>query len=199
MLAAQFSVFSECTKQCDKVMQYLNSLFISVPAAPEITSVMNRSSSEVLVEWVINVPGIDVTDEPGAITRYTIYVDDNGGVNTADGTVLSYIIRNLDPYQLVMVQVSASTSAGEGARSAAETGRSSEARRYQIRKLCTEFTWVYQNWYEYIYCPYTYTYYTSRVCCNSLVNITNLSHSPWACVKYPLEPSVSLHCHCFME
>ena len=99
--------------------------FIAVPGTPVITSVMNQSSSEVLVTWNITLP---ITNGPGAITLYTIYVDSNEGVNTADGTVLTYVIRNLVPYQLVTVQVSASTSAGEGARSAAETGRSSEAR-----------------------------------------------------------------------
>ena len=175
MLAAQFSVFSECTKQCDKVMQYLNSLFISVPAAPEITSVMNLSSSEVLVEWVINVPDIDDTDEPGVITSYTIYVDDNEGVNTADGTVLSYIIRNLDPYQLVTVQVSASTSAGERARSAAEAERSSEARKCQI-KLCSEFTWVYQNWYDIILSIYSAPSLESRF----LEKLLKLLYMAWS-------------------
>ena len=100
-------------------------LFFSflVPNAPTITSVMNQSTFEVLVEWTISVPdGL-----PGAITHFTVYVDNNAVENTADGTVLSYTISNLAPFQLVMVEVSASTSAGEGSRSAAMSGRSSEA------------------------------------------------------------------------
>ena len=95
-----------------------------VPGTPSITSVMNQSAFEVLVEWTIGVPGATL---PGAITLFTVYVDNSAVENTANGTVLSYVIRNLDPFQLVMVQVSASTSAGEGARSEAVDGRSSEA------------------------------------------------------------------------
>ena len=91
-----------------------------------ITSVTDQSAFEVQVEWTISVPdGL-----PGAITHFTVYVDDNAVENTADGTVLSYTISNLAPFQLVMVEVSASTSAGEGARSAAMSGRSSEARKW---------------------------------------------------------------------
>ena len=106
--------------------------FIAVPGTPVITSVMNQSSSEVLVTWNITLPS---TTGPGASTLYTIYVDDNEGVNTADGTTLTYVIRNLVPYQLVMVQVSASTSAGEGVRSAAKTARSSETCKWQFTVL----------------------------------------------------------------
>ena len=94
-----------------------------MPNAPTITSVTNQSAFEVLVEWTISVPdGL-----PGAITHFTVYVDNSAVENTADGTVLSYTISNLAPFQLVMVEVSASTSAGEGARSAAMSGRTSEA------------------------------------------------------------------------
>ena len=94
-----------------------------MPKAATITSVMNQSAFEVLVVWNISVPdGL-----PGAITHFTVYVDNSAVENTADGTVLSYIIGNLAPFQLVMVEVSASTSAGEGARSAAMNRTSSEA------------------------------------------------------------------------
>ena len=67
---------------------------------------MNQSVFAVLVEWNINVPdGL-----PGAITHFSVYVDNSTVENTADGTVLSYTISNLAPFQLVMVEVSASTS-----------------------------------------------------------------------------------------
>ena len=102
------------------------STFILVPDAPMITSVMSRSAFEVVVEWTITVPE---TSGSGAITLFTVYVDSNVGVNIADGMVSSYVISNLAPFQHVTVQVSASTSAGEGARSAAVGGRSSEARK----------------------------------------------------------------------
>ena len=98
-----------------------------MPDTPVITSVMNQSISEVLVVWSMTVPE---TNGHGAITHFTIYVDSNAVENVANGTALSYIIRNLAPYQLVTAQVSASTSAGEGARSAAMSGRSSEARKW---------------------------------------------------------------------
>ena len=89
-------------------------------------TLMNQSTSEVLVEWTITVPA---ATGPGAIILFTVYVDSNAVVNTANGMVSSYVIRNLAPFQLVTVQVSASTSAGEGARSEAVDGRSSEARK----------------------------------------------------------------------
>ena len=97
--------------------------FILVPNTPTITSVTNQSAFEVLVKWTIIVPdGL-----PGAITHFTVYVNNSAIENTANGTVLNYIINNLAPFQLVMVEVSASTSAGEGTRSAAMSERSSEA------------------------------------------------------------------------
>ena len=95
-----------------------------MPGTPSIISVMNQSASEVLVEWTISVPGATL---PGAITLFTVYVNNSAVENTANGTVLSYVIDNLAPFQFVMVQVSASTSAGEGARSEAVNGTSSEA------------------------------------------------------------------------
>ena len=104
-------------------MYVLQFIFLHlVPGTPSITSVMNQSPFEVLVEWTISVPE---TTGPGAITLFTVYVDSNPGVTIADG--MRYVIRNLAPFQLVIVQVSASTSAGEGARSEAVDGRSSEA------------------------------------------------------------------------
>ena len=98
-----------------------------MPDTPIIT-LMNQSASEILVEWTISVPAT-VTMGPGAITLFTVYVDSNPGVTVPDGMASSYMIRNLAPFQLVTVQVSASTSAGEGARSEAVDGRSSEARK----------------------------------------------------------------------
>ena len=157
--------------------------FISVPAAPEITSLMNQSSSEVLVTWNITLP---MTNGPGAITLYTIYVDSNEGVNTADGTVLTYVIRNLVPYQLVTVQVSASTSAGEGARSAAETGRSSEARKWQFRETgaCC---------FQGSVCTSVLLIITLRCVCGSGVKQLILSVCPSVCLSVLPKIRISLH------
>ena len=109
-----------------------------MPDTPTITSVTNRSTSEVLVEWTITVPE---TTGPGAITHFTVYVDNSAVVNTANGMASSYVIRNLAPFQLVTVQVSASTSAGEGARSEAVDGRSSEACKLQCTMAHAVILW----------------------------------------------------------
>ena len=98
-----------------------------VPIAPMITSVMGVSSSAVQVVWMPNQPNID---GPGAITHYTVYVNSNDMGMDTDGVVMSYNITDLEPFMEVMVEVSASTSIGEGLRSPMFPGRSNEARKY---------------------------------------------------------------------
>ena len=97
-----------------------------VPIAPMITSVMGVSSSAVQVDWMPNQPNIN---GPGAITHYTVYVNNDMGMAT-DGVVMSYNITDLEPFMEVMVEVSASTSIGEGLRSPMFRGRSNAARKY---------------------------------------------------------------------
>ncbi len=45
---------------------------------------------------------------------------------TTSNSVTEYMLSGLEPYQLVVVQVSASTAVGEGPKSNATEGRSSE-------------------------------------------------------------------------
>ena len=56
----------------------------------------------------------------GIITRYTIYVGfEDGSVDVfyVNGVSTLYNITNLQPYQIISVEISASTSIGEGPRS----------------------------------------------------------------------------------
>ena len=55
----------------------------------------------------------------GIITRYTLYIGyENGSVDVfyANGQSSSYNISNLLPYQIISVEIAASTSVGEGPR-----------------------------------------------------------------------------------
>ena len=56
----------------------------------------------------------------GVITHYTLYVGfEDGSVDVfyVNGESTSYNITNLQPYQIISVEISASTSVGEGPRS----------------------------------------------------------------------------------
>ena len=91
--------------------------------APANVTVVNTSSSSVMVIWT--APSI----QNGIIIHYTLYVDYADGsaivqVNTLSDT--NYTVDGLQPYQLVTVQVSASTAAGEGPLSQPTMGRASE-------------------------------------------------------------------------
>ena len=82
------------------------------------------SSSSVLVTWTApSLPN-------GIIVHYTLYVDYADGSAIVEVNTLSvhsnYTIDDLQPYQLVRVQVSASTAAGEGPLSTPAMGRASE-------------------------------------------------------------------------
>ena len=83
---------------------------------------MNISSSSVLISW-------DPPSDPnGIINHYTLYFMEGSPTDTKTTTdaSTSYTVEDLQPYQLVVVQVSASTSAGEGPKSIASEGRASE-------------------------------------------------------------------------
>ena len=56
----------------------------------------------------------------GVITRYTLYVGfEDGSVDVfyVNGESTLYNITNLQPYQIISIEISASTSIGEGPRS----------------------------------------------------------------------------------
>jgi len=74
--------------------------------------------------WTIDPPN-------GVISTYTIYVTRVERVNTlltytSANTQIGIPSGDLDPYELVLVSVSASNSAGEGARSPEVRGRTRE-------------------------------------------------------------------------
>ena len=109
-----------------KFWQITTLFFSAVPAAPENVT-LTDSSSPLRVMWTIDPPN-------GVISTYTIYVTRVEGGNT----LLTYTSTNtqfdipsgdLDPYELVLVSVSASNSAGEGARSLGVRGRTREERK----------------------------------------------------------------------
>ena len=61
---------------------------------------------------------------------YTLYVTSESGqtdVYSVNGRLTSYVVMNLSPYSLVSVNMSASTSAGEGPQSAAIEMRTAQA------------------------------------------------------------------------
>ena len=85
----------------------------------------NVSSHALLIEW--SPPSVP----NGIITAYTIYIDYNNGTSEAEratgGSATSYLLGGLSPFQLVGVQVTASTSVGEGPRSNTTDGRTNSA------------------------------------------------------------------------
>ena len=83
----------------------------------------------------INASALQINWKPplvpnGIIISYTIYVRyDNGSRDEiyVNGSSRMYVLDNLSPHQLVHVQMSASTIAGEGSTSAEAHNRTSQA------------------------------------------------------------------------
>ena len=86
--------------------------------------VAGSSPSSVLVTWIMPSP------PNGIITSYSLYVNYSDGspiaVIRSDASTTNYTITNLQPYQLVIVQISASTAAGEGPLGEPAMGRARE-------------------------------------------------------------------------
>ena len=104
-------------------------LLFTVPAAPE-NVMLNNSFPLLRVTWSIDPPN-------GVISHYTIYVTrlERGNTvltNTSMNTQFDIPEGALIPYELVSVNVSASNSAGEGARSLGVRGRTREQRKSTI-------------------------------------------------------------------
>ena len=108
---------------------------MSLPAVPEDAptdvAVMNTSSSSVTISWS---PPFAPN---GIITHYTLYINytDGSGVSTTDtdSSATSYTLDGLQPFQLVVVQVSANTAVGEGPKSGTAAGRASEESKTLVR------------------------------------------------------------------
>ena len=92
--------------------------------APTDVVVLSANPTAVIITW--SPPLIP----NGAITHYNVYVnyvDGSGIVSTmTTGTVTNFTLDGLQPYQTVVVEVSASTAIGEGPLSDPAEGRSSE-------------------------------------------------------------------------
>ena len=85
----------------------------------------NFSSHALLIEW--SPPSVP----NGIVTAYTIYIDYNNGTSEVeremDPSAASFLLEGLSPFQLVGIQVTASTSVGEGLRSNTTDGRTNPA------------------------------------------------------------------------
>ena len=90
--------------------------------------VAGSSPSSVFVTW------ITPSTPNGIITGYSLYVNYSDGSPIAmlqsDTSTTNYTLTNLQPYQLVTVQVSARTAAGEGPLSEPAMGRAREYGRF---------------------------------------------------------------------
>ena len=108
---------------------YLQLVTLFLPAVPNDAPagilVNNVSSHALLIEW--SPPSVP----NGIITAYTMYINYNNGTSKAEratgGSAASYLLEGLSPFQLVGVQMTASTSVGEGPRSNTTDGRTNSA------------------------------------------------------------------------
>lgn len=120
---------------------YLERSFTIVPKdAPLDVEAIGRSPSSVLVTWA------SPPTPNGIITSYTIYVNYTDGspvesIQSRSSTT-SYDVTNLQPHQLVVVEISASTSAGEGPKSEPVSGRSTEEGKFVL---------IYVNNFSYVF------------------------------------------------
>ena len=102
---------------------------LAVPGdSPANVQVVGNSPSSVLVTWIVPLT------PNGIITGYNLYVNYSDGspiaILQSSASTTNYTLTNLRPYQLVTVQVSASTVAGEGPMSEPVMGRSREEGSY---------------------------------------------------------------------
>lgn len=100
-------------------------IIFAVPGDPPANiQVTGSSPSSVLVTW------IEPPTPNGIITNYNLYINYSDGSPLvslrSSATTTNYTLTNLRPYQLVIIQVSASTTVGEGPSSEAAMGRSTE-------------------------------------------------------------------------
>jgi len=119
-------VIGNCSLAIAGFHYLLSSFLHAVPAAPENVTLTNISS-QLLVGWTTDPPN-------GLISNHTIYVtrvEKENMLLKYTSTDTQFVIPSgaLDPYELVSVSVSASNSAGEGARSPGVRGRTREKRK----------------------------------------------------------------------
>lgn len=98
---------------------------ITVPEdAPANVRVTGSSPSSVFVTW------IPPSAQNGIISSYSLYINFTDGspvvIRQSNSASTNYTVTSLQPYQLVTVQISASTEAGEGPASEVVPGRARE-------------------------------------------------------------------------
>ena len=126
--------------------------FFELPAPldpPTNVSVTNTSAHSLFVEW-------DPPNTPnGIVVNYTIYLDYNNGttdVRITDFNTTAYLLEGLAPYQLVGIEITASTTAGEGPSSPVQEIRTHQAgTNIWISVLLLNFTLPVWNNPEYKY------------------------------------------------
>lgn len=96
--------------------------------APDNVRVTGSSPSSVLIYW------IPPSSPNGLITSYNLYINytDGSPIAVRQSTTTNYTVSGLQPYQLVSVRVSASTSTGEGPMSLEVSGRTTELGTFSI-------------------------------------------------------------------
>ena len=119
-------VIGNCSLAIAGFHYLLSSFLHAVPAAPQNVTLTNISF-QLLVGWATDPPN-------GLISNYTIYVtrvEKENMLLKYTSTDTQFVIPSgaLDPYELVSVSVSASNSAGEGARCPGVRGRTREKRK----------------------------------------------------------------------
>ena len=100
------------------LLLHVSSTSYAVPEDfPSNLALTNISSYAVLIEWSPpNIPN-------GVITAYTIYIDYNNDILEPErivvmnGSTSHFILKDLLPFQLVTVEMTANTSVGEGPKS----------------------------------------------------------------------------------
>ena len=105
-----------------------------MPASPENVA-LTTTSSPLRVTWTIDPPD-------GLVLSYTTYVTrlEKGSTmvthTSTDTQLLQFDIPNLDPYELVEVNISASNREGEGPRSPGVRGSTREERKLRNVSYC---------------------------------------------------------------
>ena len=96
--------------------------------APDNVRVTGSSPSSVFVYW------IPPSSPNGLIASYNLYINytDGSPIAVRQSTTANCTVSGLQPYQLVAVRVSASTSAGEGPMSEVVSGRTIELGKFSI-------------------------------------------------------------------
>ena len=98
---------------------------------PQDLSLDSSTSTSLTVSW--SPPA----QPNGLITHYTLYADYGDGSTATPTTMDSmFTISSLKPYQTVSVQVSASTSVGEGPRTETVEFTTDQASEYGRHRIC---------------------------------------------------------------